>query len=71
MGDEDLDVEVEYQTDTVGKYALTMANGHFQLVPTHTDCLAKTACGIEPIKQKMVELTTAAAGCCSPGGGCC
>lgn len=63
LGMEDLEVEVEYQSDTIGKYGLDFENGVFQLVAKQTDCLAKDNCGI-PEEQ----LNTNA---CAPGSGCC
>jgi hypothetical protein len=71
LGDEDLEVEVEYQTDTIGKYSLEREGENFVLVAKNTDCLAKTICVPTKIKQKMVELTTMSSNCCTPGGGCC
>lgn len=67
FGSDDLDIEVEYQTDTIGKFSLDMQGDNFLLMPTYTDCLAKNNCGIP--ESKLV--TTAEAGCCTPGGGCC
>lgn len=57
---QDLDIEVEYQADTIGKYWLTRDDGIYTLTPTQTDCLAKDACGIPQKQQKS---------CC--GVGCC
>ncbi len=60
-----LNVEVEYQGSTIGKYHLEFNDGKFQLVSTLTDCLAKDKCGIpEPQKQE-------AATACDPNSGCC
>jgi Family of unknown function (DUF6428) len=71
LGDEDLEIEVEYQTDTIGKYGLTLDGENFVLVAKNTDCLAQAVCGVPKIKQKMVELVTMNSACCTPGGGCC
>lgn len=43
---EDLEVEVEYQADTIGKYGLKFENNNFILTNKKTDCLAKDNCGI-------------------------
>lgn len=67
----DLDVEIEYQTSTVGKYGIDFQNGKFILTNTKTDCLAKDTCGIPKQKLKLADLTPAGEGCCTPGGGCC
>jgi hypothetical protein len=73
LGSEDLDIEVEYQQGTIGKFGLDFDGTHFILTPKQTACLASDACGIPAAKQKvsMKELQTAEAGCCTPGGGCC
>ena len=73
LGDEDLEIEVEYQTETIGKYSLEFEKGNFVLVAKHTDCLAKAECGTPQTKKKLVlsEIETAKESCCTPGGGCC
>ncbi len=73
LGIGDLEIEVEYQTNTIGKYDLDYDGVNFLLLPKQTACLASDACGIPPAKQKlpMAELQTVEAGCCTPGGGCC
>ncbi len=72
FGNEDLEIEVEYQTDTIGKYGLDFQSENFLLTAKHTDCLAKDNCGIPNEKQKLqlAELETSKS-CCTPGGGCC
>ncbi len=73
LGMEDLEIEVEYQNGTIGKYSLDFDGKDFLLVNMQTACLAKNACGIPPAKQKLnlVQLPTAGQGACTPGGGCC
>jgi len=68
---EDLEIEVEYQADTIGKYGLDFDGKHFLLTNKQTDCLAKDKCGIpaEKPKIKLSEIQTANA--CAPGSGCC
>jgi hypothetical protein len=70
---DDLDIEVEYQTDTIGKFGLDFDGISFQLTNKKTACLAEDACGIPATKQKikLVDLGSNAAACCTPGGGCC
>jgi len=72
FGNEDLDIEVEYQTETVGKYGLDFNGETFLLTAKQTDCLAKDNCGIPKDKQKLqlAEIETSKS-CCTPGGGCC
>jgi hypothetical protein len=73
LGMEDLDIEVEYQSHTIGRYDLDFDGTHFLLLPKHTACLASDQCGISPEKQpiQITDLTTIDAACCTPGGGCC
>ncbi|MFD1094952.1 DUF6428 family protein [Salegentibacter chungangensis] len=69
---DDLEVEVEYQGDTIGRYGLELAGENFRLVNKHTDCLAKDKCGIpkEKPKLKLSEMR-AMQSSCAPGSGCC
>lgn len=73
IGIEDLEIEVEYQSSTIGKYGLDFDGKNFLLVPKQTACLASDSCGIPAEKQKLVlsELGGDTASCCTPGGGCC
>lgn len=70
---EDLDIEVEYQSDTIGKYDLTFNGKTFVLKNKTTACLAQDACGIpsEKIKKNLPELTVKQNNSCSPNTGCC
>ena len=72
LGIEDLEIEVEYQSDTIGKYGLDFSGENFLLTTKQTDCLAKDNCGAPQHKQKLqlAELETSKS-CCTPGGGCC
>lgn len=67
---EDLEIEIEYQLDTVGKFGLEFSNDEFVLTNTKTDCLAKENCGIsvDKIKTKIGELKEA---CCGVDSNCC
>ena len=69
---EDLEIEVEYQADTIGKYGLDFDGENLLLTSKQTACLAMDQCGLptEKLKQSLSELTSATA-CCTPGGGCC
>jgi hypothetical protein len=73
LGEEDLEMEVEYQNETIGKYRLDFQGNSFLLVPTQTDCLAKIKCNIPQEKQKlqMEDLGKVQQVCCTPGGSCC
>jgi hypothetical protein len=72
LGIEDHEIEVEYQTNTIGRYSVETGNGAFVLVSKHTNCLASDSCGIpqEKLKVNMAELGGSKS-CCTPGGGCC
>jgi hypothetical protein len=67
----DLEVEVEYQGDTIGRYGLDFNGTDFLLTATQTDCLAKDKCGI-PIEKPKIRLSSIAQGpVCTPNSGCC
>jgi len=72
LGMEDLDIEVEYQQGTIGKYDLKFNGTNFVLMSKQTACLAQDQCGIlaEKQKVKLAELSNEKS-CCTPGGGCC
>lgn len=71
LGMEDLEIEVEYQSETIGKYDLDFDGKTFVLVSKQTACLASDSCGIPPekLKRNLSEMTTQNS--CKPGGGCC
>jgi hypothetical protein len=66
----DLDIEVEYQGETIGKFGLDFEGTNFMLTVKETDCLAKSECGI-PSEKSKVKLSDLEATVCTPGGGCC
>lgn len=70
LGIEDAEIEVEYQSATIGKYDLEFNGKLFVLKNKTTACLAEDACGIPTEKQKK-NLTELVANSCTPGGGCC
>ncbi|MBC7390686.1 MAG: hypothetical protein H7329_15855 [Opitutaceae bacterium] len=67
----DWEVEVEYQSDTIGKYGLEFDGEHFQLTYKKTNCLANDACGMPDEKQQVKLSELQASTGCTPGGGCC
>ncbi|MBA2610749.1 MAG: hypothetical protein H0U95_02175 [Bacteroidetes bacterium] len=73
LGMEDLEVEVEYQSDTIGKYGIDYNGKDFVLLSKQTDCLAKENCGVPSDKKKvsLSDLTTEKEACCTPGNGKC
>ncbi|MDF0716119.1 DUF6428 family protein [Muricauda sp. 334s03] len=70
LGIGNLEVEVEYQGQTIEKFALDFDGKNFLLTTKQTDCLAKDKCGIpeEKPKVKLSELQNSG---CVPGSGCC
>lgn len=70
LGIEDSEIEVEYQSTTIGKYDLDFNGNNFVLKNKQTACLANEACGIPEGKQnvKLSDLNTS---CCAPNSGCC
>ena len=71
----DMEVEVEYQSSTIGKYGLDFAGGNFHLTSKQTACLASDHCGIPPEKMKVSLASLTPAGskdqCCGPNSKCC
>ncbi len=67
-----LEIEVEYQSETIGKYELDYNGKDFVLVAKQTACLAQENCGVPQTKTKinLAELKTETS-CCAPSGGCC
>ncbi|HUH27280.1 DUF6428 family protein [Gelidibacter sp.] len=70
LGIEDLDIEVEYQGNTIGKFALDFDGKNFLLTNKQTDCLAKDKCGI-PEEKPEAKLSDLKNESCTPGDGCC
>lgn len=67
----DLEIEVEYQAETIGKFGLDFDGTHFLLTSKQTDCLAKDQCEVPMKKQKMNLAEMSNESSCTPGGGCC
>lgn len=59
-----LEIEVEYQRETLGKYGLDFNGTNFLLTAKNTACLAQDSCGIPQEKSKQ-------SACCRPSSGCC
>lgn len=76
LGIEDLDIEVEYQGDTIQKFGLDFDGNNFLLTSKQTDCLAKNKCGLDsdrnPEEKQKVKLSDLNdEPCCSTDGNCC
>lgn len=70
LGLENLEIEVEHQSETIGKYGLEFEGERFILTTTQTDCLAKEKCGIPEVKPvNLIQVENPSS--CSPGSGCC
>lgn len=71
LGIEDHEIEVEYQSETIGKYDLEFNGKTFVLRNKMTACLAQDACGIpsEKVKRNLSELKPVSK--CAPNSGCC
>ena len=72
LGIEDYEIEVEYQTETIGKYSLGFNGQDLMLINKQTACLAEDQCGIPTSKPKVKfsEMKNNAT-TCTPGGSCC
>ena len=66
---EDLEIEVEYQAETIGKFGLDFDGKNFLLTTKQTDCLARDKCDV-PTKKETVSVLESSS-CCSPQSGCC
>ncbi|WP_298487178.1 DUF6428 family protein [uncultured Maribacter sp.] len=68
----DLEIEVEYQGETIEKFGLDFDGTSFLLTRKQTDCLAKDNCGVPEKKQKIqLKELQATVNSCSPNSGCC
>jgi hypothetical protein len=72
LGIENFEIEVEYQSGTIGKYELDFNGKDFVLLNKQTNCLAQDNCGIPSEKQKLkMTDSNIEQSCCTPGGSCC
>ncbi|WP_372919734.1 DUF6428 family protein [Salegentibacter sp.] len=71
LGIGDLEIEVEYQGQTIEKFGLDFNGTNFLLTTKQTDCLAKDNCGIPAEEPVIANLEPEASNCCSPESGCC
>jgi hypothetical protein len=70
---EDLEIEMEYQLETVSKFGLSYQNNSFVLTNTKTACLAMEACGFPQNEMAKIghDLMTKVTDCCSNDKSCC
>ena len=72
LGIEDFEIEVEYQSITIGKYDLDFNGKNFILKNKTTACLAEDACGVPQEKQKLnLNEINNKKDVCVPNSGCC
>ncbi len=71
LGIGDFEIEIEYQTETIGKYNLEFNGQNFVLASKQTACLAADSCGnpLDVFQSNFSE--TKSANSCKPGTGCC
>lgn len=67
----DLEIEVEYQAETIGKFGLDFDGKNFLLTNKQTDCLAKDKCGITENKTNLNPNNLKVTTYCSPTENCC
>ena len=67
---ENLDIEIEYQSETIAKYNVSFDGKNFILLNKKTNCLAEDQCRIE-IKKPKISLSQLQTSNCSPDSGCC
>ena len=67
LGIEDVESEVEYQNETIGKYDLDFNGKKIMQKNKTTACLAQDACGIPNLSQVGDSKSNS----CAPESGCC
>ncbi len=71
LGIEDLEIEVEYQSDTIGKYGLDFNGESFLLTQKKTACLASDQCGLPVVNENKAFTNLSSTNACAPGSGWC
>lgn len=66
FGKEDLEIEIEFQTETIGRYGLGIQGENLLLIAKQTDCLASEHCGVPGNSLPEVEKS-----CCGSTANCC
>ena len=64
-----MEVDIEYQQSTIGRYELDFDGAVFQLINTQTACLAPDQCGI-PQEKPRVRISENGLKC-NPDSNCC
>ncbi len=63
-----LDIEVEYQGSTIGKYGLEIGSDTLLLTTKATACLANEQCGPNDMTHDLSDMTASS---CNPNSNCC
>lgn len=73
LGLGNLEIEVEYQSNTIGKYDLGFDGKDFLLLDKRTACLAQESCGTpkQRVRLSDISVTSSAEPCCNDEGNCC
>lgn len=72
LGIGDHEVEVEYQSETIGRYDLDFDGVDFVLVNKQTACLALDQCGVGKTRVQLGSLKVSSGdSCCDPSSNCC
>ena len=69
LGYSNMEVDIEYQQSTIGRYELDFDGAVFQLINTQTACLAPDQCGI-PQEKTRVRISANGLSC-NPDSDCC
>ena len=69
LGYSNMEVDIEYQQSTIGRYELDFDGAVFQLINTQTACLAPDQCGI-PQEKPRVRISENGLKC-NPDSNCC
>ncbi len=64
-----MEVDIEYQQSTIGRYELDFDGAVFQLINTQTACLAPDQCGIPHEKPRVRIYANGLS--CNPDSDCC
>ncbi len=67
----DLEIEVEYQGETIGKFGIDFDGKYFLLTTKQTDCLAREKCEIPAKKQREQSTNSSIGSCRSQADSCC
>jgi hypothetical protein len=70
FGSEDLEIEIEFQSESVSLYGLDIEGGNFMLIPKQTSCLAADHCGIPKQRLSLSSIKAKNPACCRTESNC-